>query len=75
MSGSAEPANYSYLKVEYQPVEFIPAVCEALTIVATDRTRLSVKASFERMVNDLTGLRKEIMSQVQTLMVMNSWNE
>lgn len=76
ISGSAgQPADNAKIEITYLICNFIGVVQDVMTIVATDRSKLAVRAEAEGIETDLTKLSSEIMNQVQRLAVIENMRQ
>ena len=67
------PADNSTIEVSYVDVNFFAVVKDVLMAIATDRSKLAVKAQAEGMQTDLTVLRREIMAQIASIGAVTYW--
>lgn len=72
ISGVAPGENAS-IEVQYLRVDFLGAVAEILTAIATDKVKLAVVAKTGNVSTDLTKLSDTLMLQAQALETINYW--
>ena len=72
-SGSSIPADESTIEISYIDVNFLGTVRDVLRAIATDRSKLAVRAKSEGQETDLRELRNEIEKQIQLIAVTEAW--
>ena len=58
-----EPTNRDTITITYVDIDYPRLISDILTLMATDRTKLAVRATIEGETTDLTLLRSELMKQ------------
>jgi hypothetical protein len=72
VSGTAPPDNHQ-IEISFVNVYFFGAVRDTLMHMATNMTKLSLKAKAEGMSHDLTEVRKNLVDQATTIAAVEHW--
>jgi len=73
VEGGTAPADNDTIEISYIDTVFFDVVCDVLLQIATDRSKLAIRAKIEGAETDLTNLRAEIMRQIAAIGAVEHW--